>query len=494
MNPTNSFHSQPVASGKRRTSPARFTIAAITTSAAMTTLMLLAPTAARAVGFDQLRNLNGPQDAAADAIQGRDNAAGVRPIIDPNAPGAGLCQNIAGLANPSPGASQLGQRCAELVETADPGAIDPDLNIGAAASVPDWLQQAMPEETQIIGSGSTDTAHDQLENVNSRLQVLRLGSSTLPIAGLHLSTGGAASADEHTRIGLFINGDFGTGEKDATFNENAFEFDSYGLTTGVDYRFSDSFVAGVALGYTQSDAEVQNNSASYDSDGRSVTGYGSWYTERLYLEGSLNYGQFEHDGKRRIAYGDPGSRIERGTNSSTDSEQLGWSLAVGYNSAIERFSYGVFVRGEGVNSDIDAYDEEGSGNPDAIGNNEWAMHIEDQEVESLQAALGGQLALAWNLNFGVLQPYFGVEWRHEFEDDAREITAFYRNDPFFAVGDRRFAVVFTTDDADKDYYLVSLGTTLVVKGGTQFFINYDTLLELEDVDSHYLTAGIRFEL
>lgn len=458
-------------------------------------LMLLGPTAARAVGFDQLRNLNGPQDAAADVLQGRDNVAGARPIIDPRAPGAGLCPSIAGLENPAPGATQLRVRCEELIETADPGAIDANLNLGSAANVAGWLQQAMPEETQIIGSGVTDTSHDQLDNVKSRLQVLRSGASTLPIAGVHLtSTGGGASADGYSRLGMFINGDFGTGEKDVTFNENAFEYDSYGVTAGVDYRFNENLVAGVALGYSRSDVEVQRNSGSYDSDGSSFTGYGSWYTRRFYLEGSLTYGVFEHDGERRIAYGSPGKRIERDTRSSTDSDQLSWSLAGGYNGAVKQFSYNVFIRGEGVRSDIDAYDEEGSGNTAAIGNNEWTMHIEDQEVESLQAVLGSQIAFAWNLSYGVLQPYFGIEWHHEFEDDAREIKAFYRNDPFFAAGDRRFAVVFTTDDADKEHYSLSVGATLVLKGGTQFFINYDTARQLADVDSNYMTAGIRFEL
>lgn len=475
----------------RCTAPAIF----IALISAIGILMLLCSTVVRAVGFDQLQNLNGPQDAAADTIQGRDNAQGVRPIIDANAPGAGLCQNIAGLENPTPGAAQLGLRCEELMETADPGAIDPNLNLGDSAKVPGWLQQAMPEETQIIGSGTTDTSHDQLGNVNSRLQVLRLGVSTLPIAGVHLATtGGGASADDYSRVGLFINGDFGSGEKDATFNENAFEYDSGGVTAGIDYRFTEKLAAGAAIGYSRSDVEVQGNTGSYDSDGTSLTGYGSWHTERFYLEGSLTYGVSEHDGERRIAYGSPDKRIERDTRSSTDSDQIAWSLAGGYNGSVKRFSYSLFLRGEGVRSDIDSYDEEGSGNPVAIGNNEWTMHIEDQEVESLRGVLGSQVAFAWNLNHGVLQPYFGAEWRYELADDAREITAFYRNDPFFAAGDRRFAVVFTTDDTDEDHYLLSFGATLVLKGGTQLFINYDAVLGLEDVDSHYATAGIRFEL
>lgn len=462
-------------------------------------VFVVAPHAVFAVGFDQLQGLNGPQDAAADAWQGVDDATGLRPVIDAAAPGAGLCQRMNATENPQAGVAALATRCVELVETADPGSVSPTLNLGGTPDqVPGWLQQIVPEEAEIMGSGSTDTSHDQLANIGSRLQFIRTGTSTLAVSGIHLTgdslTGGSAGADGYSRWGLFVNGSYGSGDKNKTFNEAGFDYDAYGITAGVDYRINEALVAGVAVGFSKSDVDAEENNDSIETDGNSLILYGTWFSGFFYVEGSLTYGTYEHEGERNIAYGSGDSRIVRSAASDTDSDQLAWSAAAGYNNSIDRFNYSLFARAEGIDADIDAYDESGSGNPDAIGGNEWAMRVENQEIESLQLILGAQLAYAFSANFGVIQPYVSAEAHHEFEDDERTVRSFYLNDPFFIAGDRSFPVELTSDGPDEDFFLVSVGASFVFKGGNQFFVNYDTLLGLDDVDSQAVTIGVRFEL
>ncbi len=469
--------------------------------ATMVCSLLLAAQNVFAVGFDQLQGLNGPQDAAADAIQGRD-INGVRPAIA-NVEGIGLCQSIA--VSPDSGSfsaatQELGARCAELVQTADPRAGEdgtglPDsLNLGVApADVRAALQQVVPEETEIIGSGATDTAHDQMTNIGSRMQYLRTGSSTLAVSGFNFSgedlTGGAAGADGYSRLGLFINGTYGSGDKDATNNEAGFDFDAYGVTAGIDYRFSETLVAGVAVGFSNSEVEADNNAGKTDADGFNGTLYGMYYTERFYVEGSVSFGSYEYEARRVVDYGAGAQRRSADLDSETDGDQLGWSLGGGYTNYVESLNYTLFGRLEGIDSDIDAYSETGSG-----ANPEWAMSVDDQEIESVQAVLGGQLALASSQNFGVIQPYVGAEWHYEFEDEARDITANYLNDPFFAAtGSKQFTVRLASDDPDEDFFLVSVGVTLIMQGGNQLFVNFDKVLGLDDVSSQALTAGVRFE-
>lgn len=453
-----------------------------------------------AVGFDQLGVLNGPQEAAADAWQGKDDpVTGQRPGIDPSLPNAGLCQRMNAAPDPRAGVASLATRCLELVETADPDAIDPTLNLGGApADVPGWLQQIVPEEAEIMGSGSTDTAHDQLANVGNRLQFLRTGTSTLAVSGIHLTgdslTGGAAGGDDYSRWGLFVNGSYGSGDKDQTFNEAGFDYDAYGITAGVDYRVNAALVAGIAVGFSKSEVEAEANDDTYDTDGNSIILYGSYFKELFYVEGSLTYGAYEHEGERNIAYGAGARRILRTAESDTDSNQLAWSLATGYNNSIARFNYSLFARVEGVDADIDGYDESGSGNPAAVGGNEWAMRVEDQEIESLQLVLGAHLAYALSASFGVIQPYVSAEAHHEFEDDARTVRSFYLNDPFFIDGDRSFPVELTTDKPDEDFFVISVGSSFVLKSGNQLFINYDTLVGMANVNSQAVTIGVRFEM
>ncbi len=459
--------------------------------------LLLAAQNVFAVGFDQLPGLNGPQDAAADAIQGRD-INGVRPAIGPFE-GIGLCQSIA--VSPDNGSfsnatQALGTRCAELVQTADPraggdGTGLPDaLNLGVApADVLAALQQVVPEETEIIGSGATDTAHDQMTNIGSRMQYLRTGSSTLAVSGFNFSgddlTGGAAGADGYSRVGLFINGSYGSGNKDATNNEAGFDFDAYGITAGVDYRFSEALVAGIAVGFSNSEVEAENDAGNTDADGFNGTLYGMYYTERFYVEGSVSFGRYEYEARRVIDYGAGVMQRSADLDSETDGDQFGWSLGTGYTNYVDSLNYTLFGRLEGIDSDIDGYS---GANP------EWAMSVDDQQIESVQAILGGQLAFASSQNFGVIQPYVNAEWHYEFEDEARDITANYLNDPFFAAtGSKEFTVRLMSDDPDVDFFLVSVGATLVMQGGNQFFINVDKVLGLDDVSSQAITAGVRFE-
>lgn len=468
---------------------------------AATCSLLLAAQTVFAVGFDQLPALNGPQDAAADAIQGRD-INGVRPAIGPFE-GIGLCQSIATSpdnASFSAATQELGLRCAELVQTADPRAggdgtgLPEALNLGVApADVLAALQQVVPEETEIIGSGATDTSHDQMTNIGSRMQYLRTGSSTLAVSGFNFSgdslTGGAASADGYSRLGLFINGTYGSGDKDSTNNEAGFDFDAYGITAGIDYRFSEALVAGVAVGFSNSEVEADNNAGETDADGFNGTLYGMYYTETFYVEGTVSFGSYEYEARRVIDYGAGTMRRSANFDSETDGDQLGWSFGGGYTNYADKLNYTLFGRLEGIDSDIDGYAETGSG-----ANPEWAMSVDDQEIESVQAVLGGQLAFAASQSFGVIQPYVSAEWHYEFEDEARDITANYLNDPFFAAtGSKDFTVRLVSDDPDQDFYLVSVGVTLIMQGGSQLFLNYDTVLGLDDVSSQAVTAGVRFE-
>lgn len=468
-------------------------------SALLAASSLLFSSMVSAVGFDQLDNLNAIQDTAADTWQGPEDENGNRPGADPTAPNAGLCVNMNPAENTHPGVVALAQRCAELVETADPGTIDPSLNLGVSSDeVNGYLQQIVTEESEMIGSRVADTSNDQLQNIAGRLQVLRTGGSTLAVSGIHFGgdqpSGGNAGSEEISRWGFFINGSYDNGDRDETYQEAGYDFDGYTLTAGTDYGFTDSIFGGVAFSYHESDVDADLNDSSFDNDGYSLTLYGTYYRENWYLEGSLGYGTYNHKNDRTIDYGTGDARIVRTSSSDTDSDQLLWSAALGYTNGFGRFNYNLYARAEGVYADVDEYDESGTGAPDAIGGNEWAMHVEDQDIDSLQLVLGGQVAYVFSTAFGVIQPFLGAEAHHEFEDEARIIESFYLNDPFYINGDRSYPVEIATDDPDEDFFIASAGTSLVLAGGTQMFINYDTVLGLDEVTSETITVGVRFEL
>ena len=456
------FHPNQTQSG--HFNPSRFLTPVLTAAA------LLSPAAL--ADLRQVPGLSGVQAATADAVQ----------TICPQM----VALNRQELLDPT---QQLLLRdCGQLVHTsnAQQGTGTTALSLGLSeAELRDAIQRIAPEETEIMGAGSTDTAQDQLTNLQGRLQVLRTGDLGIPSSGITWSggnqTGGAAGNGDFSRLGLFINGIYGTGEKDATQEEDGFEYDAYGLTAGLDYRFSDQWVAGIAVGLSNSEADLDNNFGAIDTDGYSLSAYGTFHSDNFYLEGSLTYGDYEYNGTRNIVYASNTAQpaVNQVVNSDTEGDQIAYSLGAGFNNYQGQWNYHLFARFSGIEADIDAYDESGS---------ELAMRVASQSVESFQGVLGGQVYYAISSDAGVIRPYLGLEARFELEDDKRNITAQYLFDPTST------NFTFQTEAGDEDFYLLSAGASFQLKNGNQFYINYDTVLDLDDVDSDTLTFGIRMEL
>jgi outer membrane lipase/esterase len=367
------------------------------------------------------------------------------------------------------------------------------------------LQRLSPEETLTIASGHTDTALK--DHLGTRFAALRAGITGASIGGVALSehglySGGSAGIDEQSPWGLFLNGVYATGDKDADQNENQFDFDAYGLTTGLDYRLSDSLVLGVAYGYVDSDADIDdgkgavssgNGSAGegdQDTETHTLALYGTWYSDNLYLDGSVAWSQSDIDGERSIQYG----FVNQDAVMSTEADQLAISVGGGFNHHLGGpWNARYYLRSDYVDAEVDAYRERArrrsADNAEASDPSQdldsLIMQVGDQDIESWQSVLGVNLTYVMSVDYGVLTPYVNAAWHHEFEDDSRLITAKYVFDPTNDV------LRFRSSPADEDFFGLSLGISSVLGGGTQWFVNYDTVLGLDDVTQHIFTAGVR---
>ena len=180
-------------------------------------------------------------------------------------------------------------------------------------------EQEFSEETSptMYAAQSTiamQTTTAQFRNVDARLNVLRREAEGVNLSGLKLSVNGQmlptqlfasflplnnatdtpteniAGAD-FSRLGAFVNGNINIGDKDETKHEYGFEFSTLGVTGGIDYRFTDSLVAGVALGYSNNETNIDANDSNIDAHGYSISLYGTYYqTDNFYIDGLLSLG------------------------------------------------------------------------------------------------------------------------------------------------------------------------------------------------------------
>jgi outer membrane autotransporter protein len=321
------------------------------------------------------------------------------------------------------------------------------------------------------------------------------GSNTQPMLaqGLSAGTGGSAGANPFGRLGIFVNGTFGFGDKDTTSREAGFDFDTYGVTGGIDYRFSDKLVLGLAFGYTSTDSDFASARGEMDANAYTFSAFGTYYVDRLYIDGIFSYGWNDFDGTRNIVYTIPSTdrlgspvpgttSVNQTARGETDGTQYSFALSTGYDFTAKGFTVGPYGRLSYLKADIDGFQERIDNTNPGFG---LSLAINDQAVESLTWALGGQASYALSTGFGVLVPQVRFEWEHEFLNNQRTISARFVSDPTTT------PILLETDNPDRDYFNLGAGVSAVFQRNVSAFAYYETVLALRDVTAHNVTVGIR---
>lgn len=395
--------------------------------------------------------------------------------------------------------NKLQEDCNALIQAAESG------DSGTSKA----LLEITPERAVKASGVNQQAGLTQLTNSTSRIVALRNGASGFSVEGLalnindqilsgkHLSslinagdTGGAAGSEEGlfgSRWGGFITGTIVSGDKDGTSLESGLDFDTSGIMAGVDYRFSDQFVLGGAIGYTKTDTDLDNDGGDLDSDGYSLTAYGTYYIKDSYfIDFSASYGENNFDQKRRLSYQLQNQGVTtQDAKARYDGDILTLYVAGGYDFNTGGWTLGPRLSLEYIDTDIDSFTEKMS-NPNGTGAG-WATHMEDSDQQWLTLKLGGKVSYAHSTSWGVLTPYAGVDWLHEFKDDAQVINGNFVEDP----GSMSFSIY--TEDPDEDYFQLTLGVSAVLPGGIIGYVNYDTILSNDLWDRDTVNAGIRME-
>ena len=372
------------------------------------------------------------------------------------------------------------------------------------ADIAEGLNRMAPDEIASQATSAIKTADIQVTNVNSRLNALRSGVKGMSLSGLNLNVRGAAipgsvlnamldgeirggsagdEADSNTPWGGFINGEISFGDKDDTDYEPGFDFDSVGITVGVDYRISTEVVVGGAIGYGTSDSDFNDDASSMEMKGWHLTGYGTYYrTDNFYIDGLVRLGRNTYDTSRRINLpGDPLQKAE----GDTDSFEYSFSLNGGYEYYREALTLGGYGRLGYSKVNIDGYTESAS-NPGAPGSGS-VLKLDDQDVDSLTITFGGEISYAISTSKAVFMPQLRLEWEHEFSDNERAIDAQFIHDP----NSTTFGV--STDEPDRDYFNVGLGLSVITEGGKSGFLYYETRLDQDNIEQHWIKGGLRLE-
>ncbi len=362
------------------------------------------------------------------------------------------------------------------------------------------LQQVATEEFAVTESMTSEISTKRLGTFLTRLTDVRRGVRGFRVTGFAPqstdglaadsdslgqsggpSGGSAGTGDAWGEWGLFLNATYGTGDRDRTARTDAFDFDSYNLVAGADYRFTDNLVVGAALSYLDINTDFDNkatvNGGGVDADGWGGFVYATYYADDFYIDGLAGYATSDYELSRRIVF----ATIDETAKADTDSGDFTLSAGAGFDFKQGALSYGPYARLTYLKVDVDSYDEKGA---DLSGLN---LSVDSQDWKSLTSVLGGQLSYAISRGFGVLVPQGRLAWVHEFENDSEAFEATFIADP------RQNVLRASTDDPDRDYFELGLGISAVLQGGAQLFFNYETILGFSDLTDHAFTLGGRLE-
>jgi outer membrane lipase/esterase len=372
------------------------------------------------------------------------------------------------------------------------------------------LGNMTPDETTSMKTMSVEITQAQMATVIGRLEALRGGTpSHLALNSTGSGTSPAlyagpvtylASADDkggyeirnNGKLGMYVNGNWGTGNKDASRLEPGFNYDTWAVTMGADYRFTSAFVLGGAVGYSRVNADLDHSAGNTESKGYAFSLYSLYYLGDFYLDAIGSIGTRDVDTERTLSYAVT-VPVNQRFHGSTNAKDYDVSLGAGYDFRTGGLTIGPYAQLRYFKTKIDGYSEHLSGS-DANPGFGMAMGIDAQNIESVTSTLGGQVSYAHSTGIGILQPYLRLGWIHEFSNNARVIKAHFINVPDDPAVAALNHILINTSSPDENYFDLAVGFSMVFPRGIQAFLGYQTVLGLQDITSHLVSAGIRLEI
>lgn len=375
------------------------------------------------------------------------------------------------------------------------------------------LQAMAPEQDATVHATTVNIQSTELANVGARLAALRAGARGFTVRHLGLGNenggglsgehmlatsgeglGGGASADSDAfaRWGGFINGNGSFGNRDATPRESGFDFHTGGVTAGVDYRFTDRVIGGVAASFARTDSDLESNGGSLGTNIYSLSLYGTFYpSDAWYVDGAIGGGFANYDQKRAVRYsiaalpaGSGSTTVDQTAKSDFDGSQFSATASSGYNFNRDGWTFGPYGRLQYLVAHVDGFRETVTGGGTPCG---CALQIDGQTFNSLTLAAGGQVSKAISMSWGVLVPYANAEYIHEFKNDVQNISGRFREDTTGTT------FILTPDNPDRNYVVAGAGVSAVLAHGRSVFVSYQGLIGYNHLTVHAFEAGLRIE-
>ena len=242
----------------------------------------------------------------------------------------------------------------------------------------------------------------------SKKEPLRLAYNGENIGGLLAAR---EREEAERRWALWIDGFGQWGDQDSEPGFTGFDYSVYGGALGLDYLVQDKFIFGAGFGYSFSDIDLGDNQGAGDIDSVFGSLYGSYYTERAYIETILSYGRQSYDNARNVLIGS----IQRQAFSDHDGDLFSAYLGGGYYFPVRDWRWGPFGSLQYTYLDEDGFQETGAGSLNLV--------VPSRSTDNLISRLGLRVGRVFRTKSVDLVPELSLAWLYDFDIDDGVITS-----------------------------------------------------------------------
>ncbi|RDZ28228.1 putative Ig domain-containing protein [Lysobacter silvisoli] len=225
----------------------------------------------------------------------------------------------------------------------------------------------------------------------------------------------ARSGGDGGGLTIWTGGSLNSGDRDSRSGSAGFDFETSGISAGIDTRVNQAFAFGGGIGYGRDNTDVGRNGTRSDGKSYTLAVYGSYHPgESFFVDGLLGYQWLSFDSRRYVT---ANGALVRGDR---DGKQWFASLSLGGDYHRDQLSLTPYARLDIARATLDGYTERG----DAI----YALRYQDQDVDTTTASLGLRMDYRFPVSYGTFSPQLRLEYQHDFQDDS-SVTLSYADLP-----------------------------------------------------------------
>ena len=259
-----------------------------------------------------------------------------------------------------------------------------------------------------------------------------------------------------TLFGIWTSGTIRSGNHDGRNSDPNIDFETDGVSVGLDYRVNEALAFGAGLGYGRDESDIGDSQSRSESDAftlalyASYSPHGRWFVDTLLGYQSLGFdlhrfvtsnGNFV-DGKRK------GSQWFGSVSAGADFQKGAWQFTP-------------YVRGDVARAQLDGYTEHG----DPI----FALRYEGLGVDTDTGNAGIRIDYRHDMSWGLLSPQFRVEYQHDFKGNGAQTMRYadLASGPFYRAG---------LTDFDRTRLMLGLGVLFDLNNDWSFKFDYRGLI------------------